>query len=127
MKLYFAIIFIALNSALGFGQEAEFSFLTNTTVKWDKTPEGELLEHYFVFKNTGSEPLVIDDAEVACSCTKVTFPKKPIPPQSKDSILVTFNTEGKFYNQDRKILLKANTKKEAKLRLKVYVIPKEEK
>ncbi|MEX1191824.1 MAG: DUF1573 domain-containing protein [Brumimicrobium sp.] len=127
MKLYFAIIFIALNSAFGFGQTAEFDFLGNTTIKWDKTPEGEILKHYFVFINTGDVPLVIDDAEVACSCTKVDFPKKPIAPKSKDSILVAFNTEGKFYNQDRKIILKANTKKQEKLRLKVYVIPKDEK
>jgi hypothetical protein len=126
MKLYFAIIFIALNSAFGYGQTAEFSFLEGSTKKWDKTPEGELLKHYFVFTNTGDAPLIIDEAQVACPCTKVTFPQKPVPPGATDSILVTFDTNHKFYNQDRKIILKANTKKEEKLRIKVYVIPKEE-
>lgn len=126
MKLYFAIIFIALNSAFGFGQMAEFNFLEGTTKKWDKTPEGTILKHYFVFKNTGEAPLIIDEALVACPCTKVAFPSKPVLSGTKDSILVTFDTNHKFYNQDRKIILKANTKKEEKLRIKVYVIPKEE-
>lgn len=126
MKLYFAIIFIALNSAFGLGQTAEFSFLEGTTKKWDKTPEGEILKHYFVFKNTGDQPLIIEDAKVACPCTKVSFPSKPVSPGATDSILVTFDTNKKFYNQDRKIFLKANTKKEEKLRIKVFVIPKEE-
>lgn len=115
-----------MNSAFGFGQTAEFSFLEGTTKKWDKTPEGELLKHYFVFNNAGDAPLIIDEAKVSCPCTKVTFPKKPVPPGAKDSILVTFDTNHKFYNQDRKIILKANTKKDEKLRIKVYVIPKED-
>jgi hypothetical protein len=126
MKLYFAIIFIALNSAFGLGQMAEFSFLEGTTKKWDKTPEGEILKHYFVFKNSGDAPLIIDEAMVVCPCTKITLPTKPVPSGAKDSILVTFDTNHKFYHQDRKIILKANTKKEETLRIKVYVIPKEE-
>lgn len=125
MKLIF-ILSILVNSALVFGQAAEFSFADKTTVKWDKTPEGEVLKHYFVFTNTGTEPLVITDAKVACSCTKVEFPKYPVPPNANDSIKVSFDTKGKFYYQDRIIELQANTKKVQKLRLKAYVIPADE-
>lgn len=126
MKLYFAIIFIAINSALGFGQVAEFSFLGKTTAKWDKVNEGKQLQHYFVFENSGTIPLIIQDAKVACSCTKVEFTKVPIAPGQKDSIRVTFDTSEKYYYQDRTIELVANTKKTEKLRLKVYVIPKDQ-
>jgi hypothetical protein len=126
MKLYFAIIFIAINSALGFGQEAEFLFQGKTTIKWDKVAEGEKLEHYFVFVNSGNKPLLIQEAKVACTCTKVDFPKAPIAPGQRDSIHVTFDTKEKFYYQDRVIELVANTKKPEKLRLKVYVIPEGE-
>jgi hypothetical protein len=115
-----------LNSALAFSQVAEFNFLDKTTVKWGKVNEGEKLTHYFVFENSGNAPLLIEDAQVACPCTKVEFPKHPVSPGAKDSIKVTFDTEGKFYYQDRVVKLVANTKKEEKLRLKVYVIPKEE-
>jgi hypothetical protein len=126
MKLYFAIIFIAINSAFGFGQTAEFLFTGKTTVKWDKVNEGEKLEHYFVFENSGDQPLIIQEAKVACSCTKVVFPKQPIPPGHRDSIHVVFDTKDKYYHQDRVIELIANTKKSEKLRIKVYVIPKGE-
>ena len=120
------LIILLLNSALGFSQAAEFNFLSKTTVKWDKTPEGEQLQHYFVFENSGDAPLQIQEAKVACTCTKVSFPKKPIPPNEKDSILVSFDTNNKFYWQDRTVELIANTKRKGKLKLKVYVIPKDE-
>ena len=115
-----------LNSALVFGQAAEFNFLDNTTVKWGKVSEGEVLTHYFTFTNSGEVPLVIEDANVACPCTVVDYPKSPVAPGAKDSIKVTFDTEGKFLYQDRTIVIIANTKRSEKLRLKVYVIPKEE-
>lgn len=126
MKLYFAIIIIALNSAIGFGQSAELYFINGDTHKWDKTDEGITLEHFFVYKNTGDAPLIINDAKVSCSCTKIKFPSTPTPPGATDSIRVTFNTEGKFYMQDRKIELFSNTRKKEKLRIKVFVVPKED-
>lgn len=126
MKLYFAIIIIALNSAIGFGQSAEFAFVNGDSHKWSKTDEGVLLEHYFVYENSGEVPLVIDDAKVSCSCTKVDFPNAPTPPGEKDSIRVTFNTEGKFYMQDRKIEIYSNASRKEKLRIKVFVKPREE-
>ena len=115
-----------LNSAIGFAQYAEFSFSDRTTHKWDKVNEGDQLKHYFVFENTGEVPLLINDALVSCDCTKIQFPVYPIAPNQKDSILVSFDTDQKYYLQDRIIKLKANTKKEEELRIKVYVVPKED-
>ena len=115
-----------INSAIGFAQYAEFNFLDKTTHRWGKVNEGAQLQHYFVFENNGEVPLIIDEALVSCSCTKVQFPQQPTPPQQKDSILVSFDTRQKYYQQDRMIKLKANTKKDTKLRIKVYVVPKEE-
>lgn len=126
MRLYFAIIFIALSSALGFGQEAEFSFKEKKTLKFDKTPEGEQLEFYYVFTNSGESPLVITDAKTACPCTKIKFPTTPILPNQTDSIRVVFDTNGKYYWQDRTIELLSNVKKKTELRFKVFVIPKED-
>ena len=126
MKLYFAIIIIALNSALGFAQEAEFDFLTKTKVKLDKIREGQVIKHYFVFENTGDAPLVINDYHVSCSCTKAQFSKQPIPPGAKDSILIIFDSNGKYYWQDRTVEIDSNASKKTKLRFKVYVIPNDE-
>lgn len=126
MKLYFAIIIIALNSALGIAQEAEFDFLTKPKVKLDKIKEGEIVKHYFVFQNSGDAPLVINDYNVTCSCTSAEYPRQPIAPGNKDSILVIFDSNGKYYWQDRTVEIESNAKNKAKLRFKVYVTPKEE-
>lgn len=115
-----------INSAIGFAQYAEFKFLSKTTHKWEKTNEGVQLQHYFVFENNGEVPLVINEALVSCSCTKIEFPQYPVLPQQKDSILVRFDTHQKYYMQDRRIKLKANTEKEQELRIKVFVVPRED-
>ncbi len=112
-----------MNSALGFGQVAEFSF-DKTVHKFPDVKEGIVLEHFFVVKNTGQVPLIFSDYKVACACTKVELPTQPILPGEEYKLRVTFDTKGKYYFQDRVISLIANTKKEEhKLRIKVNVIP----
>lgn len=122
MRLFFAIIIIALNSALVFGQEAEFS-INKPVHKFPKTKEGTLLEHNFIITNTGKTPLIISDYKVSCSCTKVILPNKPILPGETYNLKVTFDTKGKSYFQDRTIILISNAKKPMKIRIKVEVVP----
>jgi len=122
MKLLFTSIIFILNSALVFSQEAEF-YLKEKTVKFPDTEQGETLEHTFVFTNTGSSPLIIQNYEVACKCTKLITPDKPIAPGEKGELLLTFDTKGKYEFQDRTVILTMNTKKKTeKLRFKVFVI-----
>lgn len=126
MRLFFAIIIIALNSALGFAQEAEFD-IDKAVVKFPKTHEGEILKHTFTVENSGDAPLIISKYEVACPCTKLEFPNHPINPGEKAELKLTFDTKGKYYFQDRTILVHTNTKQGIhKLRMKVNVIPKED-
>lgn len=118
-----AILFIiALNSALVFGQEAEFS-LEESVHKFPKTKEGTLLEHKFKITNTGNAPLIITDYSVACKCTKAYLPEAPILPGETYYLKVTFDTKGKYDFQDRTVFLKTNTKKGThSVRFKVRVI-----
>ncbi len=112
-------------SAPGFGQEAVF-FVKEPTHKFPKTKEGEVIEHYFVVENKGTDTLRISQAKVACPCTKVDFPPL-IAPHSADSIRLTFQSKDTYYQQDRKIYLMTNTKRKIEeLRFKVFVIPREE-
>ena len=48
---------------------------------------------YFVFTNTGQEPLVIEKASSSCGCTVPNPPKYPILPGQKDSISVKYDTK----------------------------------
>lgn len=115
-----------MNSALGLSQAAEFHFKKDT-YKFPDTKEGILLEHEFELTNTGTVPLIISDYKVACTCTKVILPKRPIEPGETYKLKVSFDTNGKYYYQDRSIYLSTNSKKgKERIRIKVNVIPKED-
>ena len=47
---------------------------------------------YFVFTNTGKEPLIIEKASSSCGCTVPKPPTYPILPGVKDSIQVKYDT-----------------------------------
>ena len=127
MKVFFSILFIVLGANLSFSQLAEFS-VDKAVHKFPKTNEGVLLAHNYIIKNTGDSPLILEDYKVACTCTKIILPAKPILPGESFKLKLTFDTKGKYYLQDRIIYIQANTKKGThKLRMKVNVIPEEEK
>lgn len=116
------LILIFINSALVFGQEAEFS-LDEKIHKFPKTKQGTILTHHYNITNTGDAPLIISEYKASCSCTRVELPEKPILPGETYALKVTFNTEGKYDFQDRVVYLKTNTKKEThSVRFKVRVV-----
>ena len=47
---------------------------------------------FFVFTNTGKEPLIIEKANSSCGCTVPKTPNYPILPGVKDSIQVKYDT-----------------------------------
>lgn len=47
----------------------------------------------FIFKNTGTEPLVISNAKGSCGCTVPSWPKEPIAPGKSAKIDVTYDTK----------------------------------
>lgn len=119
------IALVILKSAVGFGQSADF-FVDKPLHKFPKTVEGPVLEHTYTVTNQGDAPLIITEYKVACPCTKVVLPDT-IAPGASAAITLTFDTKGKYYQQDRKIILFTNSKKPIQeLRFKVYVIPKDE-
>lgn len=52
----------------------------------------------FKFKNTGTEPLIIKNAQGSCGCTVPTYPTEPILPGATGEIKVKYDTSriGKF-------------------------------
>ena len=61
----------------------------------------------FRFVNETKIPLIITEGETSCGCTRVDYNKKPIKPQMKDSIVVTYEAKetGAFY---KKVTIKSN-------------------
>lgn len=114
-----------MNSAFTFTGGAEFSFIDHSH-KFNDMEAGELLEHDFKFQNTGDAPLLIKSYEVACTCTKITFPKEPVLPGESGKIHLTFDTNGKYGFQSRKVKIFSTAKRPVYIQFKVTVIPHNE-
>ena len=63
----------------------------------------------FKFKNTGNEPLVIENAKGSCGCTVPSYPKEPIPPGGEGEIGVVYKPGKQKNNQTKKVTITANT------------------
>jgi hypothetical protein len=52
----------------------------------------------FLFKNNGTDPLIIKNAKGSCGCTVPTWPREPIAPGASGEIGVKYDTKrtGKF-------------------------------
>jgi hypothetical protein len=97
-------------------EEQEFNFGT--------VEEGEVVEHTFVFTNTGDAPLIVSNAVATCGCTVPTWTKKAISPGDKGEMLVKFNTRGKPNQQMKAVRITANTQSGREtLRIKAFVNP----
>ena len=123
MKLLLVIV-LSLSTATVLNNGAVLSFI-DKSYTFPDTKEGVVLKHDFEFENTGDQPLLIADYRVACTCTKVDFPKKAIMLGEKGIIRVQFDTNDKFGFQNRIVEIYYNgNRKPVKIRFKVTVIPK---
>lgn len=63
----------------------------------------------FTFTNTGTAPLIINQAVASCGCTIPSYTKAPIKPGEKGEIKVTYNGTGAFPGHFKKtITVRAN-------------------
>ena len=63
----------------------------------------------FTFTNTGSEPLIIEDAKGSCGCTVPKFPKEPIKPGATGEIEVVYSPGKQQGSQTKTVTITANT------------------
>lgn len=71
--------------------------------------QGEVVNHTFEFTNTGSTPLIIENASATCGCTVPDWTREPVAPGEKGQIAVQFNTAGKMGQQNPTVTVRANT------------------
>ncbi|MCB0641567.1 MAG: DUF1573 domain-containing protein [Phaeodactylibacter sp.] len=69
-----------------------------TEVDYGTIEQGADPYRVFKFTNTGTEPLIIQNAKGSCGCTVPTYPKEPIAPGESSEIKVRYDTKriGKF-------------------------------
>lgn len=63
----------------------------------------------FKFKNTGTEPLIIQNATGSCGCTVPKYPKEPIPPGGSGEIEVVYSPGKQQGLQTKTVTITANT------------------
>jgi hypothetical protein len=78
----------------------------------------------FAFTNTGTEPLIIENAQGSCGCTVPEYPKAPIPPGGTGEIKVVYKPNGQSGAQQKTVTVTANTQPpQTVLQIKADVTP----
>ena len=57
--------------------------------------EGEKVKHTFRFKNTGSNPLQVENVKPSCGCTASDYTKEEIAPGAEGFVEIEFNSANK--------------------------------
>lgn len=87
--------------------------------------QGDVVDHVFVFENTGTEPLIITNVKVTCGCTATNWTRDPILPGEQSSIKVKFDSAGKIGRQNKVILIVSNaTNPLPQVKIVTNVLPK---
>lgn len=67
---------------------------------------------YIPFVNKGKDALKIKDARTDCTCTTVSYPRKRIPTNGVDTLMVTIDMTGFFPGDyEKKVGVYSNSKK----------------
>lgn len=73
--------------------KAQISFDVQEHDFGDSVVQDSPVDYDFVFHNTGSTPLIIQNTATGCSCTEVSFDKEPIGPGEEGKIHVTYSAD----------------------------------
>jgi hypothetical protein len=72
--------------------------------------EGDKVVHTFKFKNTGSNPLHVDNVKASCGCTSPDWSKEDVAPGAEGFVTVEFDSKGKRGVQKKSVTVTfANT------------------
>lgn len=103
MKKLFLMLTMSAATMVGFAQGTATTAtakptgpvlnFVNDDIDYGTIENGANGEREFVFKNTGTEALVITTCRGSCGCTVPKCPTEPIMPQSKGVIKVSYDTK----------------------------------
>lgn len=118
------IVLISLILSLQGFSQAKLKF-EDSKKNFGFVKKGEIVTLEYEFTNQGTEPLIITEAKVECSCTSVDFPKEPIGTKQIRKITVKFDTKSVYDRQDRTIEIYSNASDSpASIRFKGVVLKK---
>lgn len=91
----FALLIIAYSAS------AQAIIFDADLIDYGKIEQNSNGTRVFTFTNTGTKPLIIENVIAGCSCSIASYSDKPILPNERGEIAVTYDTKrmGKFTKQ----------------------------
>lgn len=104
-------------------------FPSTSNVEWVSPLEhdfGDIIqrqpvEHFFKFKNTSSDSILIDNVRTTCGCTTPDWTWDPIAPDSTSQIRVVFDAKKTGFFKKRVKVFLSNQRKATVLKISGYV------
>ncbi|OGD26273.1 MAG: hypothetical protein A2Y56_05435 [Candidatus Aminicenantes bacterium RBG_13_63_10] len=84
-----------------------------------KVKQTAVLEHEFVFKNTGGAKLTIHKVETSCGCTAALATEKTLEPGQEGKVKVSFNTLGYSGEVTKNIYVDSDDSNDPRVVLKI--------
>ncbi|GJM60236.1 MULTISPECIES: DUF1573 domain-containing protein [Persicobacter] len=82
--------------------------ISGATYDFGTVNEGQKVEHDFVIRNNGKQPLNIRKTKANCGCTVPELPKMTLAPGEQSVIKVVFNSKGRKGNQYKTVTIFSN-------------------
>ena len=89
-KIFSLFVALFVFVAVSYAQKGALKFSAETH-DFGKVEQGKPVTYVFEFKNTGTDPVVINDAQASCGCTKPSWTREPVMPGKTGSVSATFN------------------------------------
>ena len=89
-KIFSLFVALFVFVAVGYAQKGVLKFAKETH-DFGKVEQGKPVTFVFEFKNTGTDPVIINDAQASCGCTKPSFSREPVLPGKTGSVSATYN------------------------------------
>lgn len=87
----------------------EISF-SDEVFDFGQVSDGDVVEHTFTFKNTGTEPVIVSRVSTSCGCTTPEYTATPVAPNQNGAVKVRFDSHGQSGKQQKIITVVSNAK-----------------
>jgi hypothetical protein len=111
-----------VNAAQDTANFTSIQWIDSTFKELGTVTEGPEVEVAYKFRNSGDKPLVISDVHPTCGCTITEKPTEPYSPGEEGTIKAKFTTSGHVGNNDKTIIVTANTKGGTQQELRFHIV-----
>lgn len=100
MQVNIFILFFSIASLFS-TKDVSVQWLNDINYDFGDIPRHQTANHTFLFKNTSTVPIVIDNVRTSCGCTVPDWSNTPVLPDSTATINVEYDAKdvGSFYKK----------------------------